>query len=339
MITIDGSLGEGGGQILRTALGLSLVKQKPFEILNIRAGRKKPGLLRQHLTAVKAAKEISKAEVSGDCLGSTQLLFKPNKVISGEYNFAIGTAGSATLVLQTILPGLILADSPSSIIIEGGTHNPYAPPFNFIKKSFLPILKKMDVNVAVELIKYGFYPAGGGKLKISIHPSSSLTPIDIMERGCLKSIEAKAYIANLDESIAKRELKTMQSKLPDIGENTEIINVENSNGPGNIVTIELQYESITEVITGFGELNKRAEKVALEAVGIAKKYMASGAPVGIHLADQLMIPFALAKRGSYKTFSLSKHAQTNLEVIKKFCALNLNLKEIENHQYVITFNI
>src|SRR5262249_21779317 len=147
MITIDGSFGEGGGQILRTSLALSLVTGQPFHIEKIRAGRKQPGLLRQHLTAVKAAAQISQAQVEGEKIGSTQLTFAPGSLMAGEYAFAVGTAGSATLVLQTILPALLRANAPSRLTLEGGTHNPFAPPFNFLTKAFLPLIRRMGARV------------------------------------------------------------------------------------------------------------------------------------------------------------------------------------------------
>ena len=337
MIRVNGSLGEGGGQILRTALGLSLVTHKPFEIYNIRAGRKKTGLLRQHLTAVKAAKEISQAEVYGDEIGSTHLTFRPHTLIAGRYHFSVGTAGSTTLVLQTILPALMLLKDASSIVIEGGTHNPYAPPIDFLNFSFLPILKRMGVVIDVKLEKYGFYPAGGGQIEVAIGTSQDLLSLDIMERGHLKSIKAKSYISSLDENIAKRELKTIQNKIPEIKNNVEMINVKNSRGPGNIVTIELIYEKITEIITGFGEWGKSAEKVALQTAEKAKNYMASGVPVGVYLADQLMIPFALVGRGEYKTFSLSRHSLTNMEIIKMFYDSHIDVSEIGDRRYVVRF--
>ena len=177
-IRIDGSIGEGGGQIPRTALGLSLVTGKPFEIKNIRAGRRKPGLLRQHLTALKAAKQISQADVRGAQIGSSEFAFSPRRVRSGEYHFAVGTAGSTTLVLQTILPALMLADGPSTVVIEGGTHNPYAPPFPFLERSFIPVLRQMGVGIDLELNRYGFYPAGGGKFTIRIDPVKQLKPME-----------------------------------------------------------------------------------------------------------------------------------------------------------------
>jgi RNA 3'-terminal phosphate cyclase (ATP) len=143
MITVDGSFGEGGGQILRTALALALVTGQPFRIEKIRAGRKNPGLLRQHLTAVKAAAQIGQATIAGDSIGSTQLTFAPGRIAAGEYTFAVGTAGSTTLVLQTILPALLRANAPSRLTLEGGTHNPFAPPFHFLVQAFLPLLNQM----------------------------------------------------------------------------------------------------------------------------------------------------------------------------------------------------
>src|ERR1700722_15265155 len=161
MIEIDGSFGEGGGQVLRTALSLSLVTGQPFRIDNIRAGREKPGLLRQHLTAVLAAAEIGGATVEGATLGSTALTFSPGKVKPGEYRFAVGTAGSGTLVFQTILPALMLASAPSRITIEGGTHNHAAPPFDFLARTFVPLVERMGPKIRLQFERYGFYTAGG----------------------------------------------------------------------------------------------------------------------------------------------------------------------------------
>lgn len=337
MINIDGSMGEGGGQILRTSLGLSVVTGRPFTITNIRAGRKKPGLMRQHLTAVQAAAEISGARIAGDQLGSTQLIFEPGNVRPGVYHFAVGTAGSATLVLQTILPGLLTADGPSQITIEGGTHNPYAPPFHFLYRSFLPVLKRMGAEIQARLINYGFYPAGGGKMEIDIKPVAKLQPLELNERGKLKTIKAKAYVANLPDQIAERELSVIRARFPDVGDNVQVVRADNSPGPGNIVTIEMEYENITELITGFGEVNKRAEKVGSEVAEQARKYLASDAPVGKYLADQLMIPFALAGGGEFVTLPLSRHAQTNLEVIRLFKPSNIIVNEWQPRAYKVKF--
>src|SRR5919109_679677 len=167
MLTLDGSFGEGGGQILRTALGLSLVTGQPFRMFKVRAGRPKPGLQAQHLAAVKAAATIGCAEVEGATLGSQELVFAPKQITPGEYAFAVGTAGSATLVLQTVLPALMSASTPSSLILEGGTHNPLAPPFEFLLKVFLPLVHRMGPAVKVKLDRHGFYPGGAGKMRVT----------------------------------------------------------------------------------------------------------------------------------------------------------------------------
>ncbi|HET9131034.1 MAG TPA: RNA 3'-terminal phosphate cyclase, partial [Terriglobia bacterium] len=206
MVTIDGSFGEGGGQILRTALSLSLSTGIPFRIENIRAGRKNSGLLRQHLTAVLAAAEIGAAKVEGAILGSPILTFTPNSLRGGEYHFAVGTAGSGTLVFQTILPALMRAPTPSRVIIEGGTHNYAAPPFDFLDRAFMPLVRQMGVNVSLKLERYGFYPAGGGRFIAEIEPCVSLKPIELGVRGEILSKRVTAIVANLSPRIGEREI-------------------------------------------------------------------------------------------------------------------------------------
>src|ERR1051326_3946650 len=187
MITIDGSQGEGGGQIMRTSLALSLVTGQPFRMEQIRAKRQKPGLLRQHLTAVEAAKTVGGAEVEGAALNSQTLEFRPRSVTPGNYRFAVGTAGSATLVLQTVLPSLLTASGPSTLTLEGGTHNPLAPPFDFLSCSFMPLIHRMGPSVELELRTPGFYPAGGGKFHARVEPAKRLSPLVLDERGALQS--------------------------------------------------------------------------------------------------------------------------------------------------------
>jgi RNA 3'-terminal phosphate cyclase (ATP) len=253
MLMIDGSFGEGGGQILRTALSLSLVTGKPFRIENIRAGRKNPGLLRQHLTAVNAAAEISQAEVTGAAIGSGELTFAPGSVMSGNYAFAVGTAGSTTLVLQTVLPALLIATGRSRLILEGGTHNPFAPPFDFLDRAFLPLVNRMGPRATAELERPGFYPAGGGRMSVTIEPARDLNRLDLPARGEVLARRAKAVVANLPISIAERELKVIARKMSWPRESMKAESVERSPGPGNVVTIEIECEHLTEVFTGFGE--------------------------------------------------------------------------------------
>ena len=205
MVSIDGSFGEGGGQILRTSLALSMITGKPFEIDRIRAGRNKPGLMRQHLLAVKAAAQISCAEVTGAAIGSGSLCFRPQILIPGKYRFAVGTAGSATLVMQTLLPALAMADGPSELTLEGGTHNPFAPPFDFIAQTYIPIFNRMGGRAEVSLDRPGFYPAGGGRFTVRIQPSGKLLPLRLIERGALVSRRARALVSRLPGSIAARK--------------------------------------------------------------------------------------------------------------------------------------
>ena len=336
MIIIDGSFGEGGGQILRTSLALSLVTGKAFTIENIRSGRKKPGLMRQHLTAANAAVQIGNATVKGNHIGSQSLIFEPGKVRPGRYHYAIGSAGSVTLVLQTILPALLVADAKSDLILEGGTHNPFAPPFDFLQKTFLPILEKMGAKVEVNLERPGFYPAGGGKFTVSIEPSVKLKPIELLERGEIISKFAKAVVASLPMIICEKELLVVRSKLNWSEDQTKAEQVKNSRGPGNIITIEIGSENITEVFTGFGQKDVPANRVAFEAIKSAQKYLASDVPVGRYLADQLMIPMAMAGGGKFRTLPLTRHSTTNIEIIKNFLDIEIKVEKIDKDVYEVS---
>jgi len=318
MIEIDGSQGEGGGQILRSSLALSLVTGTPFRIDRIRAGRAKPGLLRQHLTAVQAAAAIGGAETVGATIGSTRLDFMPGKMRAGTYGFAVGSAGSAMLVLQTVLPALLTFSEPVTLTVEGGTHNPFAPPFDFIERAFLPLLARMGARVTVALERTGFYPAGGGKFTVQVEPSARLARLDLVERGALRAQRARALIAHLDAQVAERELTLITQKLGWPRASMERISVKNSPGPGNALLIELEHEHITEIFTGFGEKGRSAEDVANLAIEQARGYLASTAPVGEHLADQLLLPMALGSGGSFVTSELTPHTTTNIDVIQRF---------------------
>lgn len=335
MLTIDGSFGEGGGQILRTALALSLVTGKPFRIENIRAGRKNPGLLRQHLTAVNAAAEISRAEVTGAAIGSRELTFAPGSVVAGTYAFAVGTAGSTTLVLQTVLPALLIASGESKVILEGGTHNPFAPPFDFLEKAFLPLVNRMGPRVMAELERPGFYPAGGGRMSVRIEPTAALQKLDLSARGEVLARRAKAVVANLPISIAERELKLIARRMSWPREWMKAESAEGSPGPGNVVTIEIECRQVTEVFTGFGERSLRSEAVAEKAVQQARRYIGSEAAVGEYLGDQLLIPMALAGGGSFTTLPLSRHATTNIEVIGRFLEVKIETSQMADRVWKV----
>ena len=318
MIRIDGSMGEGGGQILRSSLSLSLVTGKPFCIENIRSKRERSGLLRQHLTGVLAAAEIGEAQVEGARLGSTELNFIPGTIRAGAHRFSVGTAGSGTLVFQTILPALMTASATSEITIEGGTHNQQAPPFDFLQKTFLPILSRMGPNVEVRLERYGFYPAGGGRFTAAIQPCAKLAQIELVERGEIFGRAVNAIVANLPRKIAEREIATALRLLNWDESSAEIIATQNSAGPGNIVQISVASPAVTELFSGFGRLATSAEAVASEAARAARKYLACRAVASEHLTDQLLLPFALAGGGTFSAERLNSHARTNMQVISTF---------------------
>jgi len=333
MLTIDGSRGEGGGQILRSSLTLSLLTGKPFRIVNIRAGRKKPGLLRQHLAALKAAAQIGQAGVSGASpgkqpeLGEQALTFYPGEIAPGNRHFSIGSAGSATLVLQTVLLPLLTAPAPSRLVFEGGTHNPFAPPFDFLQKAFLPLLERMGARVSAKLERPGFYPAGGGKFSVVIQPISKLNRIDLPERGKLLGINAKALISQLPLHVARRELKVVAEKLSLQKEQLAEEEVLNPQGPGNVLIIEIASEQVREIFTGFGEKRVAAEQVAAQAAEAAQNYLESGAAVGQYLADQLLLPFALAGGGSFSTLPFTSHFETNLDVLRRFMDIDVSIEQ------------
>lgn len=329
MIRIDGSFGEGGGQILRTSLSLSLATGKAFRIENIRAGRERPGLLRQHLTAVLAATEAGGAEVQGAIPGSAELTFSPGKVRPGEYKFSVGTAGSGTLVFQTILPALMLAPEPSRLVIEGGTHNTAAPPFDFLARSFLPLLERMGPRVQLQFERYGFYPAGGGRFCAEIHPVKTLNGIQIGERGEITSRRAAAVVANLPRHIAQREVETVGKMMNWGPEAFSVHENRNSAGPGNIVMIEIGSSEVTEIFSAFGQVGLSAEKVASIAAREAREYLVSRAAAGEHLTDQLLLPLALAGEGSFTAQKINMHARTNMTVISEFLPVRFDLREDE----------
>ncbi len=318
MIQIDGAMGEGGGQVLRTSLSLAMVTGVPITLSNIRAGRGKPGLLRQHLTCVRAAADVCGATLEGDTLGSGRVVFVPGPVRPASYRFAIGSAGSTSLVVQTLLPALLLADAPSEVIVEGGTHNSAAPPFAFLRGVFAPL-----VGVDLHLLKWGFYPAGGGALQANVAPGRY--PIDRTERGPILEIHAHAAISGIAHRIGHAALGAFKRALDLEGDHLHFHQVPDPVGPGFVAWIEARFAGGTEVFTAFGE-RRRPDDVAQVALAEFAAWKAQDVPVSEHLADQLMLPLALFG-GCFRAAPLSLHAVTNAAVIERFLPGRLRQEE------------
>lgn len=327
MIELDGSQGEGGGQILRTSLTLSMVTGTPFRVTNIRANRAKPGLMRQHLVAVQAAAQVCGAQMSHAEVGSDSLEFRPGRIKAGNYKFSIGTAGSSTLVLQTLLPALLHADRPSTVLVCGGTHNPMAPPAQFLQRAYGRVLDMMGARVDIELRRYGFYPAGGGEVYTTIEPCAKLRQVELTGRGELRSAYSEAIVAGLPGAIAERELQLVGERLGWAEAHLKVIELPRDQGPGNAVLVTLDYEGITEVFTAIGEKRVRAESVAETVVAEVEDYLSSGAAVGEHLADQVMLPMALAGGGQFTMHRVSQHAITNADVINRFLPVQIDFEQ------------
>ena len=328
MLMLDGSVGEGGGQIVRTALSLSMITGTPFGIAKVRAGRKKPGLLRQHLTCVKAAKRIASARVTGAELRATAFTFEPAAINAGTYEFAIGSAGSSTLVFQTILPALLRADASSLVTLKGGTHNTLAPTFDYLERVFLPLMARMGAAVEVTLHKAGFFPAGGGSWHALVQPAAELVPLVLENAGPLTNCCARACVANLAFEIAERQAGAA-ARLMGWPASTAMPRSVKADGYGNVLALEMWRGDVAEMFTSFGARERSSEDVVMEASNEASAFISADVPVGPHLADQLLLPMALAGRGSFVTVQPTEHTTTNIAVIEKFLPVEFEVSQIE----------
>ena len=340
MIEIDGSAGEGGGQILRTSLALAMCTGQAFTLARIRARRAKPGLMRQHLTCVNAATAVSDATVQGAELGSGTLVFEPGPVKAGAYAFSVGTAGSCTLVLQTVWPALMLAGAASRLTLSGGTHNPMAPPFHFLERCYAPLLRRLGADSALALRRLGFYPAGGGEIEATIHPADdALRPFDLLERGAPVESYAECLAPALPAAVARRELDALARELAWTPEQLRTPVVRQNEGPGNALMATLVHEHVRELVTHFGEKGVSSEAVASAVVREVRAYEGSAAALGPHLADQWALPLALAvwRRGgtaAYTCTELTDHATTNFAVIERFLPVRFETQAIEDGWHV-----
>jgi RNA 3'-terminal phosphate cyclase (ATP) len=337
MIMIDGSSGEGGGQVLRTSLALAAITELPLHLYNIRAARPKPGLQAQHLTSARAAAAICGARLEGAALGSTSLMFEPtHPPRAGEYTFDVtqarnsGSAGATTLVLQTILLPLALAPEggESCVTIRGGTHAPSSPPFSYIRHIYLPMLWQMGVHAQVKLLRYGWYPAGGGELQVRIQArSGTLTPITLTERGELLKLWGLAAVSNLPSHIAQRMASRAVNVLKnlDIQSRIEAAHVE-ATGPGAGIFLFAEYEHSLGGFTAYGRKGLPSEQVAEMACSDLLSHYRSGAATDMHLADQLILPAAFAEGQSrWATCRVTLHLLTNAWVVRQFFDIPIDI--------------
>ncbi|MGQ9455345.1 MAG: RNA 3'-terminal phosphate cyclase [Armatimonadota bacterium] len=325
MIVIDGSFGEGGGQILRTSLSLAALTGQSVTIENIRAKREKPGLRPQHLTSAMAIADICGADLTGADEGSMRLVFSPRKIKPGHYEFDVSkvraSAGSVNLIFQTILWPLAYAGKRSRVVIRGGTHVPFSPTSNYIERAFLPAVRKMGIVCNYRMLRAGYYPAGGGEIVVNIEPSKKMQAILLDGPSTKPTVAITSAVSNLHSSIAERQLNTGIARLRGLGITPKHIEIMKypSPGKGTVFFIEASSESAIAGFQSLGELKKRAETVAKEACEEFESYYKSGMAIDKHLADQLIIPIALAEGLSrFTTCEITQHLLTNVAVVERF---------------------
>lgn len=326
-LRIDGSTGEGGGQVLRSVLTLSLLTTRSVEVVNIRARRAKPGLRPQHLRAVEAAAEIGQAKLRGAHLGSSRVVFEPTKVVPGRYAFEIGTAGATALVLQTIYLPLAKAASPSSVQITGGTHVPLSPCFHYLDLQWARTLRTIGLELELKMERAGFYPPGGGIVHASIHPTEHVRPLQLAERGQLIRIEGVSAVANLTTRVAERQREQALKRLAGQGVSCDI-HIDRLQAPskGTMLLLLATFEHASACFFGLGALGKPAERVADEAVDALCEFLHTESTVDSFLADQLLLPLAIAEGSSlFSTSRVSRHLLTNAQVISKFLPVTFEI--------------
>ena len=322
-ITVDGAAGEGGGQLLRASLALSMALGRPFRMVNIRAKRPKPGLKRQHLTCLHAAQAICGAKITGDAINSLAISFVPGPVRPGDHHFDIGSGGSCTLVLQAIVPPLLTASASSRLTVTGGTHVPHAPPFEFLRDTLFPWLKKLGPRLAATMDRPGFMQVGGGSITVAIEPVSALMALEANACGAFIGASGHIRAYNLHAGVGERECAALQEeKFATLGLAADNILMETPSraveGPGNVVLVTVRRESGMTVCTGIGQRDVKAESVARQAANRAMAFLQAEVPVEQHLADQLLVPLALAGGGSFLTEKPSLHTRTCMELLPLF---------------------
>lgn len=311
--------------MLRTALAASVATGTPFEITDVRARRSRPGLLHQHLAAVRLAAAIGDADVRGAELGSDRLRFAPRTVVAGDHSADVGTAGSACLVAQTGLLALLHADEPASVTVSGGTHNRHAPPFEFLDRAFLPAVSATGPSLSATLHRHGFEPEGGGRVTLTVTPGAARA-LDLTDPGAIVGRHAEALLAGLPDHIGERELDTVRGRLGWPRGTCALLRVDAA-GQGNVLLLSVEREHVTEVVVGFGRLGVPAEQVAEEAVREVRDLLDTDVAVGPHLADQLLLPLALGAGGTFTTPRPTTHFETCAALVRRFLGVAIEVEE------------
>ncbi len=338
MLEINGAMGEGGGQVLRSSLSLAILTGKPVSITHIRASRAKPGLQPQHLQAVLAAAAICGAQVSGAELHSQQLTFEPGEVHPGRYYFDIGTAGAASLVLQTVFLPLSRAGGTSHLVIRGGTHVPFSPCYHYLERQWLPVMQDRGYRMRLASNQAGFYPTGGGEIQSTIWQAQAVEPLQLLERGKLVRIRGISAVANLEDGIARRQKLQALRRLEPVCANSKIETIQlASAGKGTLLLLQAEFEHAAGCYFGLGAIGKRAEAVADEAVDALLAFLAGSGAVDEHLADQLLLPLALASGPSqFSTTRVTRHLLTNAEVMQAFLPARVQVQGSEGEPGIVT---
>ena len=338
MVEIDGSEGEGGGQILRSALALSILTKRPFKLVNIRANRSKPGLQPQHLMCVRAAGNISGAQYKGASVGSSVLYFEPGAVKAGKYTFTIGTAGATSLVLHTVyLPLALRGDLVSEVTITGGTHNDHAPCYHFLETTWGAYMTRLGIKIEVEMIRPGFYPRGGGEIRAVIHPCSRVNGLSILSCPELTTAGGFSASAGLPESVGKKQARRLSVRLKSEGVESHIpVEEWQAANPGSVAAVIFRQAPVSPLFFGLGERGKPAERVADDAADEAIAFRDAKCPVDPHSADQLLLPLAFSSDASeYKTSEITRHLTTNIETVRKFVDRTIQLEQTEGKSGVV----
>ncbi len=339
LVELDGSFGEGGGQIIRSALTLSILTGRAFRIVNIRANRPKPGLQPQHLTCVTAAAAIAQARTRGATVGSRELTFEPGAVQVGEYTFDIGTAGAVSLVLHTVfLPLALRAAGPSTVTITGGTHVPHAPTVHFLSLTWANYMRILGLRVDIECERPGFYPRGGGKIAARIEPVGPVQALQLIESPALRTARILSAVANLPFSIAERQAQRLSQRLEQAGLHTAVdIEQWSALSPGTLAAVIFPQTVVPTVFTALGARGKPAEAVADEAAEEALAFRDAAAPVDAHSADQLLIPLALCDTISrFRTAGITRHLTTNAAIVERFLPVSVSIDGNEEEPGTVT---